>query len=314
MQVRSRAPMRSDHSAELRQLHDRLLAGTPLRSRFVETAGGEVHVLEQGTGVPVVFIHGTGGCGLFWRPLLQRVEALRAIAPDRPGQGLSEPVDLPRDRYREAAVSWVDRLFDALGLDKAALVGHSMGGLWATWYALARPDRVDRLVMIGAPALPQTSCPLPYRAMCTPGLGALLARLPTTSKSVLQFARLMGEGTTLAEHPDLLELMVALGADPVSAAVRRPEAGVIVSPFALLARTGFRRRTRVQPAELRRVAVPTLVIWGDRDPVGGPAVARAVTDLIPGARLELLPAGHVPWLGHPDRMAAVLDEFLSPAA
>ncbi len=68
------------------------------------------------------------------------------MAPDRPGQGLSDPIDLPRDRYRETAVAWLDRLLDALDLDAAAVLGHSGGAVWALWYALAHPDRVKQLV------------------------------------------------------------------------------------------------------------------------------------------------------------------------
>lgn len=87
------------------------------------------------------------------------------------------------------------------------------------------------------------------------------------------------------------------------------EARVIVSPFALVMRAGFRRRIRVRPAELRRLAVPTLLVWGEHDPVGSTAVARTVTELIPDARLVTLPAGHAPHLGQPERMAAAIADF-----
>jgi pimeloyl-ACP methyl ester carboxylesterase len=58
------------------------------------------------------------------------------------------------------------------------------------------------------------------------------------------------------------------------------------------------------------LAVPTLLIWGDHDPVGAVEVAQAVAGLIPDAQLELLPAGHVPWLGDPDRVAELLSRFV----
>jgi pimeloyl-ACP methyl ester carboxylesterase len=80
----------------------------------------------------------------------------------------------------------------------------------------------------------------------------------------------------------------------------------LLSPFALLSPSGFRRRDRVRPDELRRLAMPTLVLWGERDPVGTIPVARAVTDLISDARLEVLPTGHGPWLGQPTRTAAAV--------
>ena len=56
--------------------------------------------------------------------------------------------------------------------------------------------------------------------------------------------------------------------------------------------------------------MPTLLIWGERDPVGSIPVARAVTELIPDARLEVLPTGHGPWLGQPTRTAAMVADFV----
>jgi pimeloyl-ACP methyl ester carboxylesterase len=56
--------------------------------------------------------------------------------------------------------------------------------------------------------------------------------------------------------------------------------------------------------------VPTLVVWGERDPLGGVPVAQAVTELIPHARLEVLPTGHGPWLGQPTRTATTVTEFV----
>lgn len=62
--------------------------------------------------------------------------------------------------------------------------------------------------------------------------------------------------------------------------------------------------------ELRSLTAPTLVIWGDHDPVGSVQAARRVTSLIPDARLEMLTAGHVPWLGHAPRVAGLLSRFV----
>jgi pimeloyl-ACP methyl ester carboxylesterase len=67
---------------------------------------------------------------------------------------------------------------------------------------------------------------------------------------------------------------------------------------------------RVQPDELRNVATPTLLVWGDHDPVGSVEVAEATRDLIPNARLEVLPAGHGPWLGDPAKMAELVSDFV----
>jgi pimeloyl-ACP methyl ester carboxylesterase len=312
MSSRQLARAGQHHSVEVEQVYERVLAGGSVASRLLEVAGGgRVHLLERGTGSPVLVLPGTGNPAGFLLPLLDELDGVRVVAADRPGVGLSDPADLPDDHYREAAVAWLDRLLDALELDATAIVGHSGGGLWGLWYALARPDRVTRLVLLGPPALPGVRCPLPMRLISTPGLGGLLSRVaPPSRTSVLRLARVMGEGATITGHPDLVDLLVAVGRDPVADAAAMAEFRALVSPLALLSRSGFRRRAVLRPDELRQVAVPTLMVWGERDPLGGVPVARAITDLIPNARLAVLPTGHGPWLGQPTRTASAVTGFV----
>ena len=301
------------HSVELQQVYERVLARASVQRRWVDAgaAGGRVHLLERGGGKPVVLLHGTGNPAGFLLPLLEELDGVHAIAPDLPGVGLSDPAGLPPDRYREAAVAWLDRLLDTLSLDATTLLGHSGGGGWALWYALARPDRVERLVLLGVPTLPRTRCPLPVRLIATPGLGRLLSRLaPPSPRSTLGLAGAMGERESLARHPDLIDLLVAAGRDPLTDAAAMAEFRALVSPFALLSPSGWRRRARVRPDELGRLAMPTLVLWGERDPVGSVAVARSVTELIPHARLTVLPTGHGPWLGEPTPTARAVLQFI----
>jgi pimeloyl-ACP methyl ester carboxylesterase len=299
------------HSVEARQVYQRVLAGASVRSRHIEVgAGGRVHLLEKGAGSPVVLLHGTG-ISAGSSAVAQRTRGGPRGGPRLARTGPERPDRLPRNRYRQTAVAWLDGLFDALELEAAALPGHSGGGVWALWYALSHPDRVRRLVLIGPPALPKTRCPLPYRLIATPGLGELLSRLvPPSPKSVLRFASFMGEKATLAGHPDLVDLFVAAGRDPIAASGARAEVRVLISPFALLSPSGFRRHSRVRPDELRQVAMPTLVVWGEQEPLGSVSVAQAVTELIPHARLEVLPTGHAPWLGQPAQTAATVADFV----
>ena len=310
--VSARGETSGVHSAEVQAAYERVLAGTSVRDRYVSHgAGGRVHLLEKGSGRPVVILHGTGDPAGFFLPLLEALDGVRVIAPDRPGIGLSDPVELPIHGYRAAAVSWLDGLLDALDLQTTGLVGHSGGGVWALWYALARPERVTRLVLMGVPTMPGTRAPLPIRLMTTPALGAVLRRLiPPSPASFMRLARAVGEGETIGAHPDLIDLLVAVARDPVAQRATRAEFRAIVSPLPLLSRDGFRRHGRVRPEELGGLAMPTSVVWGERDPLGGSAVARAVTGLIPDARLEVLPAGHGPWLGEPQRTAGAVMGFV----
>jgi pimeloyl-ACP methyl ester carboxylesterase len=305
------------HSDEVLEVHERILGASAARSRHIEVRSGRrVHVIEAGEGPPVLFLHGSSESSLSLLtqdvggddravPLLERLEGVRAIAVDRPGFGLSEPVHVPRERFRDAAIEFLDEVLDELKLETSALAGSSMGGTWALWYALARPERVRRLVLLGAaPLLPGTRVPAPVRVMAAPVVGDLLARmLKPNARMVVRLMSSMGEKDTIVRYPDLIEALVAAGNDPIASAVNLAELRAIASPF------GFRRSLRVHPDELRRLTVPTLLIWGDHDPVGAVKVAQATARLVPKARLEVLPAGHVPWLGNPDRVSELLSRF-----
>ncbi|MGB5936173.1 MAG: alpha/beta hydrolase [Ornithinimicrobium sp.] len=287
------------------------LTGTGIASRTLHTAAGAgVHVLEKGAGPPVVFLHGTLSPALFWLPVLDGLEDGRAMVPDRPGQGLSDAGHFPPDDLRAAALDWVGCLLDSLELPTATIVGHSMGGLWALWFALKHPERVQKMVLIGVPALPGTRAPLPFRAMATPLVGAAIARQRETPASVRRFARSVGEGSTILKHPELIDLMVATGQDRLAHTVARAEVRGIVSPAALLSRSGFREGAMISPAELRRCSVPTLIIWGRQDPVGPPAVAAQIAEMMPAAGAREVPGGHVPWLGNPTPVVAAVTDFV----
>jgi pimeloyl-ACP methyl ester carboxylesterase len=181
-----------------------------------------------------------------------------------------------------------------------------MGGTWALWYALARPERVRRLALLtGAPLLPGTRSAAPVRVMAAPVVGDLLAGVvKPNAKMVVRLMSAMGEQDTIGRYPELIESMVAAGRDPIASAANLVELRAGISPF------GIRHSMRIRPEELRQLTVPTLMVWGDHDPVGAVKVAQVTARLIPTAQLEVLPAGHVPFLGHPDHVAELLTQFV----
>ena len=127
---------------------------------------------------------------------------------------------------------------------------------------------------------------------------------------MLRFASSVGEGT-LARYPDLVDLLVAAGQDPVTDRAAMAEFHALISPFALVSRSGWRRRPACGPTSCAGWPCPPW--WsgasGTRSAI---PVARAVTELIPDARLEVLPTGHGPWLGQPTRTAATVADFVKP--
>ena len=131
--------------------------------------------------------------------------------------------------------------------------------------------------------------------------------LKPNGKMVVRLMSSVGEKDTIVRYPDLIASVAAAGNDPIASSANLAELRACISSF------GFRSSSRLQPDELRRVTVPTLVIWGDHDPVGAVEIAHETARLIPEAKLELLPAGHVPYLGNPERVSELLSGFVRSA-
>jgi pimeloyl-ACP methyl ester carboxylesterase len=294
------------HPDEVAAVHRRVLAGASAQGRYVEIVGGRlVHAIEAGDGKPLVLLHGSGPAALLFVPLLERLKDVRAIAVDRPGFGLSDPIDRPLEAYRAYAIDTVTRILDALGVAKTALLGNSTGGAWALWYALAHPDRVGRLVLVGAaPLLPGTHVPPPMLAVAAPPIGQSPSMPAPSRDTVVQTMGVMGEADTIVTYPDQIDALVAAGSDMLASATSLGELRAMISP------TGWQPRLAIRPEELRQLTVPTLLIWGENDPLGGADVARMTAATIPNALLEVLSAGHAPWLGHPDRVATMVSDFV----
>lgn len=282
-------------------------------TRLVELGTGlRLQLLETGDGDPLVMLHGTGAIAATMLPLAEHLPDRRASIVDRPGHGLSDPVEGLREHPRTTAVQVVVGLLDALGLDRVDLVGSSGGGLWSLWTALDRPERVRRIVLVGVtPSLPETRAPVPLRLITTPVIGDVLDRLmPDASPgTVKRMMAMMGEGDTIERYPALLDALAATGNDPIaSEAFRQELSGVIRGVL------GWRPSVRFTETELRRLQQPTLLIWGDHDPVGKPAAARSAASLIPHGRAVVVPTGHAPWFGEPERTAELITDFLDESA
>jgi pimeloyl-ACP methyl ester carboxylesterase len=294
------------HPDEVVAVHARVLAGASAQSRYVEIVPGRrLHAIEAGDGKPLVLLHGSGPTALLFLPLLERLKDVRAIAVDRPGFGLSDPSERPPEAYRQAAIDSLTRILDGLGVAETALLGNSMGGTWALWYALAHPDRVSRLVLLGVPPLlPGTRVPPPMLAVATPPVGQPPQMPPPSRETVVQSMSMMGEGDTIVNYPGQIEALVAAGYDRLASDTSLAELRAAISP------TGWQPALAMRPDELEELTVPTLLIWGEHDPFGGADVARMTAATIPHALLEVVSAGHAPWLGHPDRVATMVSDFV----
>ena len=294
----------------VRAVYDEATSKRPdLVSRFLPLEDGRrSHVLERpGDGTPTVLLHGGGACAATFLPLVDALDRRWVVAPDRPGFGLSDPVTFDPATYRSTAVEFVGGLLDRLGVEQADLVGNSMGGTWALWFALAHSDRVGRVALLGAPPLtPGTRIPTPLRLMAAPVLGGLLSRLlPASASSVRQMMGSFGEGETVDDHPEVLAALVATAGDERNGTTNLEETRAVMTALG-----GFRSHLELSVDELRGLDRPVLVVAGQHDPVGGRDVGRRLADALPDARLEVLPTGHLPWLGRPAAVARLVDEVI----
>lgn len=288
-------------------------AAVEVRPRFVELESGlRLQLLEAGEGDPLVVLPGTGAPAVVMLPLVEHLRGQHVLIVDRPGHGLSDPVEGYRERPRTTAVDVVVGLLDALGLDRVDLVGSSGGAIWTLWAALDRPQRVRRVVLLGAvPLLLGTRTPLPLRLMATPVIGSILDRvMPDPSPDMVKrLMGMMGEGDTIVRYPAMIDALVATNKDPIAGDTIRQEHTAVIRGV-----LGWRPSARFTKAGLGQMRQPTLLIWGDHDPVGSPDAARSNADVIPNAQAVVVHAGHAPWFGEPERIAELITRFLNETA
>lgn len=266
-------------------------------------------MLEAGEGPPVILVHGSGMSGSTWAPLLPHLPGHRLIAVDLPGFGLSDPFDYGGRQLREHAVAQLCSLLDALQLERAPIIGTSLGGMWALCLGVAVPERVVAVASLGVPAvaLPGMRGDAAFTVLSTPGLRHLVARIG--SPSVAFTRRALARGAIgprgAASAPDGFFEVVHEG-------MRQPGyRTAMLSHMWLAMHFGRPLSTNfISDAELQNLAVPVLMIWGDEDPYGGPDIGKRAAALLPDARLEVIAGRHAPFLDDPQRCAALITELL----
>ena len=273
----------------------------------VQLSGAEVdgltlHYVTEGRGPAVVLVHGLGGFAESWR---HNIGALARVATvfsvDLPGFGRSSK---PQARYRlDDSARALHGFIQAMGIGRAAIVGHSLGGAVALTYALTHPARVERLALIGA-LVPGTSYrpSLPYRIAATHVLGELLALCACAPMYRAAIARCFH-----APVADEVDYLVRDGyAERTS-----PEAKA-----AYLATLRDIRREIVDHAPdyhraLASLEPPVLLIHGKQDRVIAPAYCAEAADALPLTRVHWIDAcGHFPQIEHASAVNGWLTEFL----
>jgi pimeloyl-ACP methyl ester carboxylesterase len=267
---------------------------------FVDVPEARVRYVRKGSGPPVVLLHGFASSLYTWKDVLPALAAGHdVVAIDLPGFGGSS---IPRPLQAASYPGVILAVMDGLGLDRASLVGNSLGGSVAVAVAGEHPERVDRLVLIDSDGFNFRAADRPWllRLVAAPGVAALAEQLPVRR-------RLVAAGLRQVFFHD--ELVTEERIDEYAAPMLRP--GAVRAAAELLAAPGPPDFAAV----MARVRAPTLVVWGREDTWIPVAHARRFTDGIPAsAAVVLEECGHTPQEEKPVEVTALLQRFLGPAA
>jgi pimeloyl-ACP methyl ester carboxylesterase len=264
--------------------------------------GHRIGYRVAGSGPPVVLIHGMLNTSRHWRGVVERLsDRHTVIAPDLIGHGDSAG---PMGDYSLGAHAAVIRdLLSGLGIDRATIVGHSLGGGVAMQFFYQFPERVERLALVSSGGLGR-EVSWPLRLAAAPGVEALVAAL--SSRPVLAALWLARRNAyAAAAHRALSSLDTP--------AARR---GFLWTLRSVIDIGG--QKVSANDRLYLLADMPTLIVWGARDHTIPVAHGRAAHAAAPGSRFELLPdARHFPHLEDPAGLADALGRFLaetSPAS
>ncbi len=244
--------------------------------------GGEIQVLEGGSGPPILFLHAAGGAGT-WLPFHDRMaETHRVLAPDHPGFGGSDELDWA-EGVDDLAFHYLD-VMDALRLELPTVVGTSFGGWVAAELAVLAGSRIDKLVLID---------PIGLRIPGVP-IADLFAMNPQETVAALFHDPSVAAGFFPAE-PDL-DFVIKVVSDQTA--------------FARFAWEPFCCNPKLE-RRLHRITAPTLVLWGEFDRLLPRVHGDRYAELIPDAWLEIVPdAGHAVHMEQPERAVAAISAFV----
>jgi pimeloyl-ACP methyl ester carboxylesterase len=273
--------------------------------RSLTLHGSRVSYVELGTGAPLVFVHGLSGC---WQNWLENIphfaRSHRVIAVDLAGFGDSE---LPQEQISMPGYGrFIDAFLEEIGVERAVLVGNSMGGFIAAETAISHPSRVEKLVLVdaaGGPTLHEWNDR--YRARIVRGArlfqpiaAAALARRERVVRRPRLRRMLLYK---IAAHPDLLAPELCY---EVASGGGKP--GFFDALNAVIEYDYWER--------IPDLPCPTLIVWGRNDEIVPVADAFEYEALIPDARTVIFDdTGHVPMLERPVTFNRVLKEFLEEA-
>jgi pimeloyl-ACP methyl ester carboxylesterase len=275
-----------------------------VRETEIRLHGHRLHYRIGGRGPLLVLVHGITNSSASWEPVLATLgQRFTVIAPDLLGHGDSAK---PRGDYSLGANASLLRDFMlALGHERATIVGHSLGGGIAMQFAYQFPDRIERLVLVSSGGLGRQVTRL-LRAVALPGAELVLPLLASEP--------LVNAGAMIGGLIDRIGLRVGSDITAMAtgfASLQDIEARrAFVQTARAVIDVGGQRVNATDKLYLAE-AVPTLILWGDRDPIIPARHGVRAHELMPGSRLRIFEgAGHFPHHDDPAGFAAAIWEFV----
>ncbi|NMD56183.1 MULTISPECIES: alpha/beta fold hydrolase [Tsukamurella] len=264
------------------------------------------------SGPPIVWINGIGSPAMGLSSLAARMPGARHVLVDLPGHSLAPPSRWNRPSLRALAVDIVTGVLDRLRLDRADVVGASLGGQFALWAAADAPDRIARVALLGAPGTAVAGV-VPTAGFCATAsdvrgrLAESLMRCPTPrAVARAALAEAVGGDTARALPADIVDLH--------RLPLRLP--GRAASYRALLRRLIRGRSVRpenvIGPGELATIETPILFVWGRHDAFLAPDdLVRAAVSAMPRADIVATEGGHAPWFDDLEHCTDLVRPFLA---
>ncbi|MGZ4724002.1 MAG: alpha/beta fold hydrolase [Ilumatobacteraceae bacterium] len=281
------------------------MSASSFRLRSVRIHGHDVTYRMSGEGPTVVLIHGIAGSSTTWRAVMPALaEHYTVIAPDLLGHGHSAK---PRGDYSLGAyASGIRDLLAVLGQERGTVIGHSLGGGVAMQFAYQFPERIERVVLVASGGLGKEVSPL-LKAVTLPGAEYVVPLL--LHRRIRELVEWPGnQARRVGWRPN--DTLAEIWRSYTTLTDRHGQQAFIHTVRSVIDVAGQRisAHDRLYLAE----AVPTMIVWGDRDRIIPVAHAYSAAELIRGARLEILEgAGHfLPWR-NADRFLPIVEDFLS---
>ena len=260
---------------------------------LVQIEAGDLYYEVAGEGPPLLLIAGFSGNTTGWLPVQPALARhFTLIMFDNRGAGRSCVPPGPYTIAQMADDALV--LLDHLGVDRAHVLGSSMGGMIAQEFALRHPERVDKLVLNVTAARPTPV----LKQFLTANIWAIEHGMPLGDRMfwVLPW---MASPAIMTDHEKVEQTLAMRQANPYPA----PDAGMIAQAQAIMAHNALDR--------VRQITAPTLVLSAAEDILTPVAGGRELADAIPGAQFTVLPRGaHVTAAEYPAEVSSALLEFL----